>query len=365
MNFSEVILYIMVIFMVIGVVDKLVFKNKYGYGEKFEEGIMAMGSLAMAMVGIMCFAPVLGGFLGPAVAPLYNLIGADKAMVAGSVLAIDMGGYPLAQNLTDNVQIQQLSGIYVGAMMGATVVFSIPVSLGIIEEADKPFLAKGMLAGFVAIPFGAFISGIASGIAPVFIIVNLVPSIILAILFAIGLWAVPNAMLKGFNIFSILITILIMVAFASAIIEGLVGIAIIPGMDPIGAQFETIGLIAITLAGAFPLVHFITTVFRKPLMNIGKLIGVNDVAAAGMIACLANNIPMFGMLKDMDDKGKVFSIAFSVCASFALGDHLGYTAANSAESIFPMILGKIGGGIIAIIIASLLVVKKDNKNVAA
>lgn len=365
MNFSTIILYIMVVFMVIGVIDKLFLKNKYGYGEKFEEGILAMGSLAMAMVGIMCFAPVLGGFLGPAVAPLYNLIGADKAMIAGSVLAIDMGGYPLAQNLTENVDIQQLSGIYVGAMMGATVVFSIPVSLGIIEKEDKPYLAKGMLAGFIAIPFGAFISGVVSGIPAAFILINLVPSIILSILFAIGLWLIPNGMLKGFNIFSIFITILITVCFAAAIIEALVGIVIIPGMDPIGPQFEVIGIIAITLAGAFPLVHFITTVFSKPLMKVGKLMGVNDVAAAGMIACLANNIPMFGMLKDMDEKGKVFAIAFSVCASFALGDHLGYTAGVSPDSIFPMILGKIGGGIIAILIASLLVVKKDKKAVEA
>ncbi|WP_373270669.1 ethanolamine utilization protein EutH, partial [Salmonella enterica] len=42
----------------------------------------------------------------------------------------------------------------------------------------------------------------------------------------------------------------------------------------------------------------------KPLMNVGKLLNVNNIAAAGMVATLANNIPMFGMMKQMDTRGK-------------------------------------------------------------
>jgi len=365
MNISTIIVYIMLVFMVVGVVDRVVFNNKFGYGTQFEEGIQAMGPLALSMVGIMCFAPVLGDLLAPIVTPMYRMIGADPAMIAGSVLAIDMGGYPLAKVMTDNVNIHNLSGIYVGAMMGATIVFSIPVSLGIIQESDKPFLAKGVLAGFIAIPFGAFASGLVNGIPAGVIMVNLVPSIVLSILFAAGLWLIPNSMLKGFNVFAKIITILITLCLGAAIIEGLAGVVIIPGMDPIGPQMETVGIIAITLAGAYPMVHFITTVCSKPLMSLGKLIGVNDVSAAGMIACLANNIPMFGMMKDMDEKGKILSVAFSVCASFALGDHLGYASAQNQAVVFPMIAGKIAGGIVGIIIANLLVVDKRSKKTAA
>ncbi len=358
MGISDIIIYIMLFFMVVGIVDKLVFKSKWGYGTQFEEGVQAMGALALAMVGIMCFAPVLGNVLTPIISPLYAIIGADPAMVAGSLLAIDMGGYPLAKVMTENAQIHNLSGIYLGAMMGATVVFSIPVSLGIIQDSDKPFLAKGMLAGFIAIPFGAFASGIADGIGMGILLVNLIPSIVLAGLFALGLFFIPETMLKGFNIFSVAITVLITVCFGAAIIEALSGIVIIPGMDPIGPQLEVVGIIAITLAGAYPLVHFITKVFSKPLMVLGKLMGVNDVTAAGMIATLANNIPMFGMMKDMDNKGKVLSVAFSVCAAFTFGDHLGYASAQDPKVIMPMIAGKLVGGVVAIIIASLFVGKE-------
>ncbi|SUH07949.1 ethanolamine utilization protein EutH [Salmonella enterica subsp. enterica] len=55
-------------------------------------------------------------------------------------------------------------------------------------------------------------------------------------------------------------------------------------------------------------------------MNVGKLLNVNNIAAAGMVATLANNIPMFGMMKQMDTRGKVINCAFAVSAAFALGD---------------------------------------------
>jgi len=127
---------------------------------------------------------------------------------------------------------------------------------------------------------------------------------------------------------------------------------------------ETCGVIAITLAGAFPFVHFITTQFGKQLASAGKLIGVNDVAAAGIVACLANNIPMFGMMKDMDEKGKIIAVSFSVCASFALGDHLGFTAGVDQGAIFPMVAGKIVGGLVGIVMAMLLVVRSPKKAAA-
>ena len=78
---------------------------------------------------------------------------------------------------------------------------------------------------------------------------------------------------------------------------------------------------------------------------------MNDAAAAGMVATLANNIPMFGLMKDMDERGKVINVAFAVSASFILGDHLGYTAGVERELIFPMIVGKFVGGVTAVFVA--------------
>ena len=77
MGINEIIIYIMVFFMAIGALDKCI-GNKFGYGQKFEEGIMAMGALALSMVGIVSLAPVLANILRPIVGPVYAALGADN-----------------------------------------------------------------------------------------------------------------------------------------------------------------------------------------------------------------------------------------------------------------------------------------------
>lgn len=354
--------YVAALFAVIGIIDKLIFKDKFGYGPKFEEGIMAMGTLALSMAGIMCIAPVLGKVIAPVISPVFKLVGADPAMISGIILAIDTGGYPLAQVMTTDPDIQILSGIYVGSMMGATIVFSIPVSLSIVKKENHGSLSKGFLAGFISTPVGALIAALVGGIALSKALVNLIPLFILAILLAVGMALIPNGMLKGFAVFSKIITVLIYICFGAAIVEALTGFVIIPGMAPLSEQLTVVGEIGITLAGAYPLVHFITTVFNKPLSSLGKLIHVNAAATGGMIAALANNIPMFSAIGDMDDRGQVLATAFSVCAAFALGDHLGYATAQCPDATLSMIVGKIAGGIFAILIASILVKNKNNKD---
>ena len=65
--------------------------------------------------------------------------------------------------------------------------------------------------------------------------------------------------------------------------------------------FAIVAEISMVLAGAFPMVHVLTKVCKKPLMKLGELLCMNEVGAAGIVASLANSIPMFGMLKDMDN----------------------------------------------------------------
>lgn len=362
MSINEIIVYIMVIFAALGALDRIL-GNRFGLGEKFEEGIMAIGSLAISMVGIIALAPVIANILKPVVVPLFGFLGADPAMFAGSILANDMGGAPLAQALAIDPQAGVFGGLIVGAMLGATIVFTIPVALGIIEEKDRKYLATGVLAGVITIPIGSFAGGITAGFPIIMIIKNLIPIIIIALVIAIGLWKFESGMVKGFTYFGKFVIAVITFGLGVGIIEQLTGIVLIPGMNPIGEGFTVVADIAIVLAGAFPLVYVITKLFKTPLMKLGKVLGMNDVAAAGMVASLANSIPMFGMLKDMDNRGKILNVAFAVSAAFVFGDHLGFTAGFHSEMIFPMIVGKLVGGITAIAVAMFIANKtleKDN-----
>jgi ethanolamine transporter len=114
---------------------------------------------------------------------------------------------------------------------------------------------------------------------------------------------------------------------------------------------EIVGFIGMMLLGAFPAVYVIVKYAEKPLSKAGKLLGMNDKAAGGMVATLANNIPMFQILKEMDPRGKVLNCAFAVSAAFTFGDHLGFTAAVERSMIFPMIVGKLIAGFSAVAVA--------------
>ncbi len=400
---NKVIMIIMMSFMVIAAIDRVL--NQFGgaevvlsklglgmlgrafagAGSQFEEGFMAMGALGLAMVGVIAIAPVLAKVLGPAVIPAYQAVGASPAMFATTLLANDMGGFFLAKELaTVNGVVDNASWLYagliLGAMMGPTIVFSIPVAIGIIDEKDRRFLALGVLAGIVTIPVGcvaggmvAMYSGISVGGQPVvftwsLIFQNLIPVLFFSVLVAAGLWLIPERMINGFQIFAKILVSLITVGLAAAVLQTTLSFTLIPGMDPIFMvagdkpgevmrAVEVIGYIACVLLGAYPMVFLLSRWFEKPLMGVGALLKVNNNAAAGMVATLANNIPMFGMLNKMDDRGKVLNVAFAVSAAFTFGDHLGFTAANMPGMIFAVIVGKLVGGVTAVAVATLIAPK--------
>ena len=350
MSAHEMLISLMAIFAVLGAVDRI-FGNRYGLGKEFEEGILAMGSLALAMVGIVCLAPVLAALLKPVVVPVYRFLGADPAMFAGTILACDMGGGALADQMTADKDAALLGGVITGSMLGATLVFTIPVAMGILQEKDRPAMAKGILCGIVTIPVGVLVGGLVAGFHIGMVLRNLIPIVLIAALIALGLWKAEAKMVKGFTVFGKAVVAVITAGLAAAVVEALTGRVVIPGMSPISQGFETVGEIAIVLAGAFPLVYVATRLLRKPLTKAGKRLGINDAAAAGLIASLANSIATFGLVKEMNPRGKVVNIAFAVSAAFVFGDHLGFAAGFAPEILPAMILGKLAGGFSAIAVA--------------
>ena len=360
--------------MLVGAIDKIC-GNKLGYGEKFEEGFNAMGPLAMSMAGVVAAAPVLSMLLGPILKPIYGIFGASPAMFATTLLACDMGGYPLAMQLAEgDVAIGNFAGLILGTMMGPTIVFTIPVALGIIKKEDRGYLGAGVLAGLITVPIGCIVGGLMMNtLAPEYhlnfitIIQNLIPVIIIAALIVLGLWFAPGPMINGFNKFGTGVTIVITALTAIAVFEQITGIMFpvfhimvenpADGSRGLDIGLLTCGQIAIVLIGAFPMVEWITRTFGKPLEKIGAALGMNEQGSAGMVANLANNIAMFNIMGEMNPKGKLLNVAVAVSAAFVFGDHLGFTAGNNPDMIFPVIVGKLVAGVTAIIVANILAPK--------
>ena len=245
LSINSVIMMIMMIFMLVGAVDKIM-GNKFGYGEKFEEGFNAIGPLALSMAGVVAAAPVLAEVLGPIITPIYTAIGADPSMFATTLLACDMGGYPLAMELASNEAFGNFAGLILGTMMGPTIVFTIPVALGIISKDDRSYLGGGVLAGMITIPIGCIVGGLVMSAMTEYklsigqILLNLVPVIVIAALIVIGLWFAPGPMIKGFNVFGTGVTIVITALTAIAIFQQITGIMFraILVLDFVGVGFS-------------------------------------------------------------------------------------------------------------------------------
>lgn len=347
MSIDRSILFLMAIFALVGAADRI-FGNRLGLGRQFEEGILAVGTLTLSMLGILSLAPVLADLLKPVLVPVFRFLGADPAMFAGTVLANDMGGAALAAELAETPEAARFGGLIVGSMLGATLVFVIPVALGILAPDDRPALARGVLAGVVTMPFGMLLGGLAAGFPLGMLARNLVPIVLFAALLALGLWRFERAMIVGFLWFGRLIVAVITVGLAAAVFESVTGVTLIAGMAPLSDGIAVVAEIGFVLAGAFPLVFVLTKCLKKPLRAVGRLLGINADAATGMLASLANAIPMFGMIQDMDERGKVVNIAFATSAAFVFGDHLGFTAGYDPSMLLPVITAKLTGGAFAV-----------------
>lgn len=349
MNINDMIMFIMAIGVLIGGAD-CILNNKFGLGERFEEGFLCLGSTALSMVGIICIAPKIAELLEPVIVPAFKLLGADPAMFA-SIFAIDMGGYPLAMALASDSQIGYFSGIIVSSMLGATVVFSIPVGLSMIEEKDREYFAKGLLLGLIPVPIGSFAGGFLMGIPLPALLVNLIPILAIGVLLVLGLLFAQEKMVRSFIYFGRGIKIVTIIGLCAAAFEYMTGIVLIPGMPPVMEAMQTVAGICIVLLGSLPLMTLLLRLLKKPFGVVGNYTGLDSVSVAGMLFSCVSVLPVFRIIKDMCPKGKVVVTAFLVSSIAVFAAHLGFVVDAAPQILVPLITAKLVSGGLGVCLA--------------
>lgn len=365
-------------------------------GQQFVAGVDSIGPIFLPVAGIMASAPYLTAFVEGVFGPTYGALGADPAMAATTFIAVDMGGYQLADALAQTRE-SWIMAMMTGYMAGATIVFTVPVALKMLEKRDRKYLALGVMSGLLAIPIGVFVTSAVIAVShPVIrevvstnadatyqlaltwaqIGVNLVPLIIICVALALGLKFKPDAMIKGFIVFGLVMEGALKIVFVLVVVEYFTGLFTMVfgsfGFDPIIADeddmfraLETAGAIGMMLCGAFPMVYLIRKYLAKPLAKIGGAVGLSSDATAGLLAGSANVLALLSMVKYLKARDKVICMAFAVCCAFLFGDHLSFTANFQPSLIVPVLLGKLAAGICAIVFAHLLAVKKAEELEAA
>ena len=353
MTVNDIIIYIMILFSLVGAADWIIGK-RFGLGEKFEEGIATLGPLTMATAGILVLTPVLGDILSPVVVPFFRALGLDPAMFAGMLMDLDVGGAPLAGELADSEEGLILGGYITSSMLGATILFNIPVGLGIIDKEYRNDFALGTLIGMITIPFGVIAGGLAGGVGLPFTLINTIPVTVLSIIICICIMKWERAIIRVFTAMGKAVLAINVFGIGVGAIELFTKFRVFPETMPLTEVFIIIGRIAIILSGAFTLVALLTKLFGGPLERAGAKIGVNDISVAGFLLALTNSIPVYGTLKQMNKKGRIMNSAFAVSVAFVFGDHLGFMAGYAPDMIVPIVIGKLIGGITALILAAII-----------
>ena len=393
--FGRVVVYIIMICAVAGAIASAI-RPESELGQQFVAGIDSIGPIFLPVAGIMAAAPYLTAFVSSVFGPAYGALGADPAMAATTFIAVDMGGYQLADALAQTRE-GWIMAMMTGYMAGATIVFTIPVALKMLEKRDQKYLALGVMSGLLAIPVGVLVASVVIALSnPVIrdavstnsaatyqlalgfaqIGHNLIPLVIICVALAAGLKARPDAMIRGFIAFGRIMDAALKIVFVLAVVEYFTGIFVTLfgsfGLDPIIADDENIfralevsGAIGMMLCGAFPMVYLIKRYLTRPLEKIGGLVGLSSDATAGLLAGSANVLALLAMIKDMCARDKVICLSFAVCCAFLFGDHLSFTANFQPSLIVPVLLGKLAGGICAIVFAQLLAVRKAEELEAA
>lgn len=358
-------------------------------GQQFVAGIDSIGPIFLPVAGIMASAPYLTAFVSAVFGPAYGMLGADPAMAATTFIAIDMGGYQLAEALAQTKE-SWIMAMMAGYMAGATIVFTIPVALKMLEKRDRKYLALGVMSGLLAIPIGVLAASVIIAVSNPMIRevvstnadatyqlslgfaqigVNLIPLVVICGALALGLKFKPDAMIRGFIVFGRTMEAALKIVFVLVVVEYFTGVFSTTlggfGFDPIIADdadmmraLEVSGAIGMMLCGAFPMVYLIKRYLARPLAKIGGAVGLSSDATAGLLAASANVLAALAMVKDLKARDKVLVMAFAVCCAFLFGDHLSFTANFQPTLIVPVLIGKLTAGICAVAFASLLAVKK-------
>ena len=343
---DRAIMWIMAAGALIGGADRI-FGNRLGLGRKFEEGFLLMGSTALSMAGIICLVPLLSKLLGALGAVLLKPLGVDPAMLVG-ILAIDMGGYQLATELAANPLVGRFSGIVVGAILGCTVTFTIPIGMGMLDGDSRPDFARGILFGLISMPVALILGGVVCGLGLGTALWQSLPVLLVSLLLLLGIWRKTDAMIRGFSVFATFIRILATLGLMLGAVTYMTGFELIPGLAPLAEAMEVVAAIAIVMLGSLPVAE---------LMQ--RATGMNSASAAGLLIGMVSVLPAIALVKDMDRRGRIVNAAFMVCAASCFAAHLGFTAGVDATMLPALLVSKLVGGALGAALALLATRKKS------
>jgi len=352
-------LYVMLGFSLLAGIDKLL-GNKYGLGNKFDEGFKAMGGLAITIMGIYSLSPIIAKIVTPLLIPLSKVFFTDPSVFISSILATDLGAFNTSVEIANDPVVGIFNGVILASTLGATISFTVPVAINLISIKDFQYFAKGILAGIVTVPLGMIVSGLMLKVSIIDIGLSLLPVLLFSTLIAYGLIKAQEKIITVFKYLGKIILGISTVGLLLSILDYSLGIVLVKGMLPIEESAMLVLSISIVLSGAYPMLYIVSRKLNKVLRRITDKFDIDEYSILGLFSSLASCLPMMGVYHEMNWKGKILNAAFAVSGAFVFGGQLGYVSSVAPDATNAFIVGKLIAGIAALGVGYVLI-KMDMK----
>lgn len=341
---------IMLVFTAVGLIDKLA-GSRMGLGRSIDSGLSTMGGMAIPIIGMCCVGTALIQNNVDIILEIMQPLPFDPSMLAGVLLAPDMGGWFITKQLSSDENITVFNGIIMGALLGQMLTFQLPIFLSMLDKEYHAIVLKGFMIGIIVIPAGLIVAAFLLRISFSVFIAEFIPVLIICILLALGLWKKPVQVVKGFSVFAAIVQGIIVLCFAFTVLGLFVPSLAYASEDSAYEATMILFRAAIVICGALVLSEIVLKCFRRYLQKIAEKLGVNEVSVVGMLLNCATSLAMIPLIPQMDEKGRALNCAFSVSGAFFIGGQLGF--ASSVTGGFPvsvMVIAKLICGLLSMVV---------------
>ena len=346
--------------IITGILD-MILKNRWKLGDKFQQGFSMMGSMMISMVGILMIAPAAASVMRHAGTPFFRAIHMDPAVLS-IFFSCDMGGFALSQTLADDPAVGLMLGMVTAGMFGGALTFTIPLGFGVLEKEVIPNFSKGALFGLGCIPVGNLAAGLILGIPVLTIIWNSLPVLLLSLLIILGMIKASDRMVRLMELLAVAIKFLGLAGIAAGCLDYLLGIVIIPGMDPLMDCMLTVCQMTVTMIGMLPVMELVSRLLKSPLTAAGKRLGLDAVSISGLLFSLVSCAPVFPMMRRMNERGQILNGTWAILVAAVFGSQLGMAMSACPEVLPALFAGKFAAGIAGIAVVILFTRKRTVKN---
>ena len=359
----NVFLAVMLAFACIGILDKI-FDFKWGMAESFDKGMAMMGSMAMPVIGVSCVGVEFIQRNADAITEMTDWMPFDPSFIIGCVLALDMGGYFISAQLTENMDMLLLNGVVLSSIIGPLLSFQLPMFMSAIEKKDHFTILKGFIIGLIVIPAGLIIG--ASVLRTDFsqFMIEFIALTIFCLILAGCILRFPAQIIRVFSVFARFVQIMIGIMFLITLAGVFIPSVAYSEIDAFYNAMAILFRCAVVICGSLVLSRVILRFFKNGIKKIGDRMGVNEVSVIGLMLSFSTSLAIFPIFSQMDEKGKMLNAAFGVSGAFTLGGQFGFASSVCEFSgLLAFLLSKLTCGILSVFVMCKLYERMSAKTI--